>query len=575
MLLKSLLIFLFTFFEVSSFNYDYDYFAQLSSENAFSKNGSESKMGLDESYIYKSVCMITGKPTLIDGFECQELLALGRFRNHINATGWSYLEIETTHGTDVELQAYSAGVLEGVLTRQILDFHLTNKVRSYCAGYETYCQKLKSYFEKNLLYVKEKIEKAAPDDIYWQAVKHSFLQLTGIWDGFRGMEFNVKIDYEFHEILMLNAKGELYDLEKKFNKTKNPTFTDGINGECSGLVKVAPNNEDILISQVTMSGFQNMIRVLKLYKFGYDKYLFAGHTTTFSSYPGMLYSSDDFALLSSGLAVTETTINIFNNSLFDNIQPYGQLHCWVRAIVANLLARSAREWCKIFSQHNSGTYNNQWNVLDYKNFHPGKELPNFGLFYVLEQTPGVIKYKDMSFYLKQKTYFASYNIPFFKSISHITGFDQQAAKMSWFSWSQCPRARMFKRDHANVTDLDTLTKLMRYNNYKKDEFSKCDCNPPYTAEAAISSRGDLNPANGTYPFPGMGHVNHGALDFKGTNYKLFKQFRFRAWSGPTYDQVPVFKWSSTDFAANVSHVGHPDEWKFKAIEYKWESKINF
>ena len=56
--------------------------------------------------------------------------------------------------------------------------------------------------------------------------------------------------------------------------------------------------------------------------------------------------------------------------------------------------------------------------------------------------------------------------------------------------------------------------ILRYNDYTRDEFSRCNCTPPYSAEAAISARGDLNPANGTYPFSGMGHVNHGALDYK-------------------------------------------------------------
>lgn len=30
----------------------------------------------------------------------------------------------------------------------------------------------------------------------------------------------------------------------------------------------------------------------------------------------------------------------------------------------------------------------------------------------------------------------------------------------------------------------------------------------------MSARGDLNPANGTYEFSGMGHRNHGGLDYK-------------------------------------------------------------
>lgn len=115
--------------------------------------------------------------------------------------------------------------------------------------------------------------------------------------------------------------------------------------------------------------------------------MFPGHTTTFASYPGMLYSSDDFALMSSGLAAIETTISVWNNDLFDKVQAKGQLHCWVRAIAANQLARTGREWCQIFRRHNSGTYNNQWVILDYKVFKPYQKLPDYGLLYVLEQLP--------------------------------------------------------------------------------------------------------------------------------------------------------------------------------------------
>lgn len=36
---------------------------------------------------------------------------------------------------------------------------------------------------------------------------------------------------------MINSNGDLIDLEKKYNKTKDPV-RDGIEGKCSGLVKV-------------------------------------------------------------------------------------------------------------------------------------------------------------------------------------------------------------------------------------------------------------------------------------------------------------------------------------------------
>ena len=67
-----------------------------------------------------------------------------------------------------------------------------------------------------------------------------------------------------------------------------------------------------------------------------------------------------------------------------------------RSTVANRLATDGRSWTNIFSVHNSGTYNNQWMVVDYNQFTPGdKELkPN--LLWVLEQIPGYIQTEDLT-----------------------------------------------------------------------------------------------------------------------------------------------------------------------------------
>lgn len=64
-----------------------------------------------------------------------------------------------------------------------------------------------------------------------------------------------------------------------------------------------------------------------------------------------------------------------------------QVFEWLRNMVANRLATSAAEWTTIFSQHNSGTYNNQWMVVDFNLFEPGQPLQN-GTLFVLEQFPG-------------------------------------------------------------------------------------------------------------------------------------------------------------------------------------------
>ncbi|KAF7636317.1 Phospholipase B-like [Meloidogyne graminicola] len=137
--------------------------------------------------------------------------------------------------------------------------------------------------------------------------------------------------------------------------------------------------------------------------------------------------------------------------------------------------------------------------------------------------------------------------------------------------------KIFHRDHNKVKDMKTLKELMRYNNYKKnDEFSRCKCQPPYTADGGISTRSDLNPLNGNWELPDMGFKNEGTIDYKGTNYKLFKQFRFEVIGGPIYggsSNIPPFNWENTTIN-NVLHYGQPIIWKFNNFTIKWKTKLD-
>lgn len=211
--------------------------------------------------------------------------------------------------------------------------------------------------------------------------------------------------------------------------------------------------------------------------------------------------------------------------------------------------------------------------MDYKQFTPGKDLPNTDVVWILEQLPGYTESRDVTWFLRKYGYWPSYNIPYILSISRLSGFDVKGQENNWYRWGYSPRARIFQRDHNKVTDIESLRKLMRYNNYQHDEFSRCTCAPPYTAEAGISARGDLNPANGSYEIPGMGHRNHGSLDYKGTNYTLFKQLRLDVIGGPAYDPLPPFSWDTTDIVTN--HYGQPTLWKFDPFTTEWETKVEF
>ena len=120
--------------------------------------------------------------------------------------------------------------------------------------------------------------------------------------------------------------------------------------------------------------------------------------------------------------------------------------------------------------NNSGTYNNQWMVVDYKKFKPGKPLAD-GLLWVLEQLPSYVEARDMTSVLRSQLYWPSYNVPYFSAIFQLSGqadmmiTDEEYASI--YSYDQCPRARIFRRDQGNVTDINSMIKLMRSNNYLK------------------------------------------------------------------------------------------------------------
>lgn len=68
---------------------------------------------------------------------------------------------------------------------------------------------------------------------------------------------------------------------------------------------------------------------------------------------GLLTSLDDFYLLGSSLLMTQTSIGVFNVSLFSRLSPHSLL-AWQRVRLANGLAHSGEEWVHMFSKYNSG-----------------------------------------------------------------------------------------------------------------------------------------------------------------------------------------------------------------------------
>lgn len=108
------------------------------------------------------------------------------------------------------------------------------------------------------------------------------------------------------------------------------------------------------------------------------------------------------------MVVLETTIGNSNPELWKYVTTETNLY-WIRNQVANRLATNGANWAKWFSMHNSGTYNNEFMIVDYNKFYPGEPLKD-GLLTVLEQIPGKVTWADKTDILRKRTYWPSYNI---------------------------------------------------------------------------------------------------------------------------------------------------------------------
>ncbi|KAL0185329.1 hypothetical protein M9458_021026, partial [Cirrhinus mrigala] len=162
---------------------------------------------------------------------------------------------------------------------------------------------------------------------------------------------------------------------------------------------------------------------------------------------------------------------------------------------------------------------------------------------------------------------------YFEKVFNASGGQELVQKYgSWFSFTDNPRAQIFRRNQTLVTDIESMVRLMRYNNYKEDPLSWCDaCDPIPNGENSISARSDLNPANGTqrqhggtdmkvgssvicFCFLSFGCISDIPVVLQMTSADMFKRFELLAVSGPT--SSPYSK---------LLHMGHPDRWAFDTV----------
>jgi len=500
-------------------------------------------------------------------------LASGMFDDTINENGWSILNLQTNQSYPDPQTAYAVGYLEGAVTTQRTYEYLMNEYN----GRSPYSPQLYQWLQQNFAWLQQMVSQN-PGSNYWYHVGLLYQQQMGAYAGY-AQYAKPNQQFDFWTYYAANLGGDLFDLcpaigciDDNFVEMRHRRS----DGHCSVLVKPLTNWTDILMGHTTWGGFSSMTRIYKHYDFpwqmnAYDTTIVPGQHITFSSYPATFQSGDDYYQIApSSLLVVETTIENNNSSLWQYVVPNTILE-WMRINLANRLTDNGGDWVKIFSEYNSGTYNNEWMVLDYKLFTPGS-VPPLGTFTVLEQMPGpYIVYADMTSWLIQYGYWASYNRPYFAEIYNIS--NQWALYYEYgehYSWNNTARAEIFRRNQSAVVNETSYRQLMIYNNFQYDPISTQDCNFGASGSNAISERGDLTPAVSDC-IPTLRPQNEAGIDLKYTNKAGMNgnpggQLVVTAQSSPTYDQQPPFDWS-TSWLSFVPHMGQPNLWKFPYVTY--------
>ena len=79
------------------------------------------------------------------------------YRQEVNTTGWSFLQLQTRHTFSDVVQAFAAGYLEGWVTREIRHLQYRNTIVGRCDGKQELCDKITQWVKDNTNWVRKQL----------------------------------------------------------------------------------------------------------------------------------------------------------------------------------------------------------------------------------------------------------------------------------------------------------------------------------------------------------------------------------------------------------------------------------
>ena len=326
-------------------------------------------------------------------------VATAYYENSLQTKGFDLLAISTNNKFSDEIQAEAAGYLEGALTKDIIYNHYLN-VKDY---FDYNVQKqVESFFDLQEKYLYNEYSKNKSDPVIYGAYLMR-KQYQGLKNGYNSIaDTDKKIsNFQFDIMSSLTDVDDLIDkyntVKKDYKKMNYSEFEKNFikRTHCSALFKIKKDFSDVYFGHNTWCSYNQLARIFKEYNFNFNSPFFSSKNVIFSSYPASLSSFDDFYITSHGLIIIETTNIFYDDNLYDYITPNGLLS-WERAMTSCRLSKNSKEWAENFSKYSTGTYNNQYTILDKNKVNLINKTIDNDAFYIVEQLPGFFKINNVT-----------------------------------------------------------------------------------------------------------------------------------------------------------------------------------
>ena len=512
------------------------------------------------------------------------LISKGKYQKTRFKTGWDLFESKTYNNANPIIQLYSIGIIEGILSQEEIKNYMNNF--RYAIGGNERAIQLKQWFKEADENIKRKINNINNKSKYdlqslsYLACLHA--QINGLYKG-----YNLKSeddDVDIYELYLLNSEGN-YDntlsymainnieynknenfendeiLMKYYNTTKFEEIWKKLikKSHCSAIVKLINKNGDknILFGHNTWTGFYELLRTYKSVD-----YAFEGNNQIiglkpikmkYSSYPGILFSGDEYYTIENNLAITQTSLStIFPQRLYHALNIKEYIPEFMRIMTINFLSRNGKEWVKNFKKLYNGNhiYFASWIIVDYNKINSKKDL-----IYIAEEVPENVMTVDYTKEFLKKGFYGSYNLPFFKEHNIQTGIKYFNIDLNDIKYN--PRGYLVKNLINDVNDFTSFQDLLTYNKYKMDDskvINDPSVNDPFNG---IASRG----------------YDYGTVDYKIIDKDLIKSGNIYAYSGPIYGKNPNFPpFNKNDITTDLKDYmeGIPEKFEFEPILINFE-----